>query len=117
MRVYLWRRMIVQKEMELMDPMALMDPLTTQAEIAVGSSNPSKLLRNRTLDSHNLKNREEGGRQDRLGQLLVFLVILPVPRGIITSTFPMMTVHPDRNQELLMESVEATALSPQREKM
>merc|ERR1711942_31011 len=115
MRVYLWRRMIVQKEMELMDPMDLTALLATQAEIAEGSSNPSKLLRNRTLDS--LKNREEGGRQDRLGQLLVFLVILPVPRGIITSTFPMMTVHPDRNQELLMESVEATALSPQREKM
>merc|ERR1711942_551325 len=100
MRVYLWRRMIVQKEMELMDPMALMALLATQAEIAVDSSNPSNLLRNRTLDSHNLKNREEGGRQDRLGQLLVFLVILLVPRGIITSISLTMMGPPGRNQGL-----------------
>merc|ERR1719250_402402 len=103
-----------KKEMELV---VLAPSIPCQAEIAVGSSNLSKLLKNRTSGSHNLKNREEGGRQGRLGQLLVFLVILPVRRGIITSTFPMMTDHPGRNQELLMESVGATALSPQKEKM
>merc|ERR1711874_102731 len=104
------RILIDQREMA---SMAL--PVTRQETVA--DSNSSKFLRSKTSDSPCLKNREEGDRLDRLGLLWEFLAILPVLRGITTSTFLTMTALQGRNQELLMESVAATALSHPRGRM
>merc|ERR1712106_344581 len=111
MKVLLKKKMNAQKEMELMVPIAL---LATLPETVADSSKHPSLLRSRTSDKPQLRNREEEDRLDRLEPLWEFSVTPQLPMGITTSTFPTRMAPQDRNQELLMESAEATVLLPPR---